>query len=117
MRPSTIPIFATGMFVGSLLTTGFLLGAGTWTANADPGPGTAITEDDPRWDCRTMGDHVCGPHNSNAVAPGLYNEGGLLATWPTVKTCANVGGDLYCDEAFLDPKFVRLVAPSWTGAA
>jgi len=20
-----------------------------------------ITEDDPRWDCHTMGNHVCGP--------------------------------------------------------
>lgn len=24
-------------------------------------PVTHITEDDPRWDCRRMGNHVCGP--------------------------------------------------------
>ena len=24
-------------------------------------PTTVITEDDPRWDCRTMGNQICGP--------------------------------------------------------
>lgn len=24
------------------------------------GPGNRITEDDPRWDCNTMGNHLCG---------------------------------------------------------
>ncbi|WP_263729976.1 hypothetical protein [Cellulomonas sp. SG140] len=24
-------------------------------------PSPRIEEDDPRWDCRTMGNHVCGP--------------------------------------------------------
>lgn len=31
--------------------------------------GNAITEDDPRWDCRTMGDKKCGP---NAPKPVYY---------------------------------------------
>ena len=36
-----------------------------------PGPGFAqrITEDDPRWDCRTMGNKICGP---NAPKPTIY---------------------------------------------
>jgi hypothetical protein len=28
-----------------------------------------ITEDDPRWDCRTMGNKICGP---NAPKPAIY---------------------------------------------
>lgn len=28
-----------------------------------------ITEDDPRWDCRTMGNKICGP---NAKKPAIY---------------------------------------------
>lgn len=27
---------------------------------ADPHHGSRITEDDPRWNCRTMGNHECG---------------------------------------------------------
>ncbi|UJQ86323.1 hypothetical protein SEA_BONAMASSA_89 [Mycobacterium phage Bonamassa] len=27
----------------------------------DTGDGIVITEDDPRWDCRTMGNKICGP--------------------------------------------------------
>lgn len=113
-RPTAVT-FASGALIG--LALGMPVGALLAASPASAQPGTAITEDDPRWDCRTMGDHVCGPHNSNAAAPGLYNDGGLLASWPTIKTCANVGGDLYCDEAFVDPKFVTVVAPGWAGAA
>lgn len=25
-----------------------------------PGPAKALEEDDPNWDCRTMGNHICG---------------------------------------------------------
>jgi hypothetical protein len=31
-----------------------------------------IEEDDPRWDCRTMGDHYCGPGNDQGVPQGTY---------------------------------------------
>lgn len=31
-----------------------------------------IYEDDPRWDCRTMGNFVCGPANSQGVPMGHY---------------------------------------------
>lgn len=72
-----------------------------------------IQEDDPRWSCITMGDHVCGPHNSNAARPGLYSDGLLIATWPTVKTCSAIDGQLECFEQYVDPKFVQFVAPAW----
>jgi hypothetical protein len=31
--------------------------------------GTRISEDDPRWDCRTMGNRICGP---GAKKPAIY---------------------------------------------
>jgi len=70
---------------------------------APAAPADPVQEDDPEWFCVTMGDHVCGPHNANGVTPGLYADGVLVASWPTAKTCRNVGGDLLCDEAFLSP--------------
>jgi len=36
--------------------------------------GSAIEEDDPRWDCRTMGNRECGPGNAQGVPPGDYGE-------------------------------------------
>lgn len=33
-----------------------------------------IEEDDPRWDCRTMGNLECGPGNAQGVAPGDYGD-------------------------------------------
>jgi hypothetical protein len=36
----------------AMLTCGFIAGY-TW-------PKETITEDDPRWDCRTMGNGICG---------------------------------------------------------
>lgn len=41
-------------------------------------------EDTAKWDCRTMGNHVCGPGNPQHVRPGLYsarNNGRLIITW------------------------------------
>lgn len=34
-----------------------------------------IEEDDPRWDCRTMGNRVCGPDNAQDVPAGDYTNG------------------------------------------
>jgi hypothetical protein len=39
---------------------------------------------DTRWDCRKMGNHICGPGNPQRVKPGLYsgkNNGRLVITW------------------------------------
>lgn len=43
----------------------------------------AVPEDDSAWDCRTMGDRVCGPTNSSGVDAGCYNDSGtMVAPWP-----------------------------------
>ena len=36
--------------------------------------GIIIMEDDPRWDCRTMGNRICGPTNSQGVPAGGYSR-------------------------------------------
>ena len=33
-----------------------------------------IMEDDPRWDCRVMGNRVCGPTNMQGVPAGDYSR-------------------------------------------
>lgn len=60
----------------SLLLTGALaLGSMACSqSKAQPAPTSPasqerITEDDPRWDCRTMGNKICGP---NAKKPAIY---------------------------------------------
>lgn len=50
-----------------------------------------IAEDNPKWDCRTMGNHVCGPDNGNHWA-GLYFTDGdgvrLVKPWLNDQTSA-----------------------------
>ena len=42
-----------------------------------------VLEDDPSWSCVDMGNHICGPGNSNGVPAGRYDEGGVLVdVWP-----------------------------------
>ena len=36
--------------------------------------GIIIYEDDPRWDCRVMGNRVCGPTNVQGVPAGDYSR-------------------------------------------
>lgn len=33
-----------------------------------------IEEDSPQWECRTMGNLVCGPGNAQGVTPGNYSD-------------------------------------------
>jgi hypothetical protein len=36
---------------------------------------TVVTEEDsPQWECRTMGNLVCGPGNAQGVTPGDYSD-------------------------------------------
>lgn len=44
-------------------------------------PVSQIQEDDPAWDCRVMGDAVCGPTNVQGVPAGLYRDGQLVTAW------------------------------------
>ena len=42
-----------------------------------------IVEDSVGWDCRTDGNRICGPDNSNALPAGCYNDAAaLVAPWP-----------------------------------
>lgn len=66
--------FGAGLFVGVLLG----IPAGAAIAPAESAP---IQEDDPGWDCRSMGDRVCGPTNVQGVPAGLYRGGQLVAVW------------------------------------
>lgn len=44
---------------------------GTGGNHPEPGPGDRITEDDPRWDCATMGNRICGPGRPSDIGPTL----------------------------------------------
>lgn len=66
--------------VGVLLTAAIgvpLAGPTIAIAHAQP----AIQEDDPRWDCRTMGDLECGPTNAQGVPASRYQAGVLVQAW------------------------------------
>lgn len=41
----------------------------------------AITEDDPGFDCRTQGNHICGPHAPGGHEAGCYRGGHLIIAW------------------------------------
>lgn len=72
--------------VGALLTAAIGVPlAGPTLAVAYATPAGQIQEDDPRWDCRTMGDLVCGPTNSQGVAAGRYEAGALVEVWATAR--------------------------------
>jgi hypothetical protein len=65
------------LLIGALIGA-VVMGALTYQANMRSlqalasSTSTRIWEDDPRWDCRTMGNHYCGPDNSQGVPPGTY---------------------------------------------
>ena len=40
-----------------------------------------VTEDDPAFDCTTMGNYICGPTNRQAAIPGRYSYGLLVEPW------------------------------------
>jgi hypothetical protein len=40
-----------------------------------------VSDDDPRFDCRTGGNRTCGPDNPQHVTPGCYWAGQLLVAW------------------------------------
>jgi hypothetical protein len=48
------------------------LGVTHGTAVAEPAP--VIEEDSPLFDCRTMGNRICGAGNVQGVAPGFYGD-------------------------------------------
>ncbi|AGT12798.1 hypothetical protein PHELEMICH_61 [Mycobacterium phage Phelemich] len=103
-----IVIFAAGAFIGVAL--GMPLGLAVATPKETSAPSSAYTtpttvvqttinEDDPAWDCRTMGNRVCGPLTPT---PGCWDEHGkLVGIWPchVVVDPATGQGDVYAGLA------------------
>ena len=48
------------IIIGCLLLAAILILTASKPRSHQPTPTTVITEDDPRWDCRTMGNQICG---------------------------------------------------------
>lgn len=40
-----------------------------------------LQEDDPGWNCATMGNHVCGPGNTEHLPAGCYDDAMLVLPW------------------------------------
>lgn len=70
--------------VGVLATVAIgvpLAGPTITIAHADPAG--QVQEDDPGWDCVSMGNRICGPTNVQGVTAGCYNDqAALVAAWP-----------------------------------
>lgn len=64
-----------------LASAAIALSVSPMAVTAKASPAGQIQEDDPGWDCRTMGDLVCGPTNSQGVTAGRYSAGVLVQGW------------------------------------
>lgn len=64
-------LYALAAVLGALTLGGVVHTVTTTSTPLTPPHHTRITEDDPRWDCRVMGNHLCGP-DSRARAGGGY---------------------------------------------
>lgn len=76
--------YAVASFMAALVGMGvtfMLMGAQPPPIEPKPATGLVITEDDPRWDCTTMGNQVCGPGNDDGARPGFYLDGQWVAPW------------------------------------
>ena len=84
---------AAGILIGAAI--GVPIGPAIITAHAAP----AIQEDDPGWDCVSMGNRVCGPTNSQGIEAGCYNDAAqLVAPWPChVVVNPDGSSDAYAD--------------------
>lgn len=58
---------------GSFLLAG-ATGSITGVARADVPPPATPSDDSPLFDCRTMGNRICGADNDQNVAPGCYDD-------------------------------------------
>lgn len=46
----------------------------------------AKTEDSPGWDCRTQGNHICGPHAPGGHEAGCYRDGVRVIAWSNYRS-------------------------------
>lgn len=74
-----LPAYSVAFVVGLLVAVVTLTPGQTEPAHV--AQAAIVQEDSPAWDCRTMGNHLCGPGNSNGVVPGFYQDGKLYADW------------------------------------
>ena len=84
-QPRTIALVVVKAALGAGLALGFAA-APHGTAHAEPAP--VIEEDSPQWDCRTMGNLICGTDNAQGVTPGGYSNPNC---WPGAIYCPPVG--------------------------
>ena len=57
----------------AILSAGIALtGAAALRGEFSAPTSAVITEDDARWDCRTMGNRICGADNAQGVPAGDY---------------------------------------------
>ena len=63
---------ATALLSAGIALTGAAVLRGEFSAPTTAG--TVILEDDHRWDCRTMGNLICGAGNAQGVPAGDYSR-------------------------------------------
>ena len=104
------------IILGTLAGSSLILGGANLAVyhNKTDAPQERIEEDDPRWDCRTMGNKICGPTNAAA-----YDAGQSLAERflnddevhdNLIEQCEGVQNDPFCDAVheYQDRRIVRL---------
>lgn len=81
--------------IGALASFGAMLLA--YPEADQPASYQSVVEDDPAWDCTTMGNRICGPSNAQGAVAGCFDEGGVLvAPWPcTVVVNPDGSADVY----------------------
>ena len=74
---------AAAMFIVSATFVGMGASNAYPTPSVDDTPIVNVMEDNPNWDCVTMGNRVCGPDNVDDVPAGCYNDNEeMVAPWP-----------------------------------
>lgn len=74
---------AAAMFIVSATFVGMGASNAYPTPVIEDTPIVNVMEDDPNWDCVTMGNRVCGVNNTQGVVAGCYNDNEeLVAPWP-----------------------------------
>ena len=73
---------AAAMFIVSATFVGMGASNAYPTPSVDDTP-IVVNEDDPGWNCATMGNRVCGVGNAEGVPAGCYNHNEeMVAPWP-----------------------------------
>ena len=71
---NAIALVSSAWILGGTLAGGLVLGPAVHAAPTTSATSAACEEDQPCWDCRTMGNLECGPGNAQGVPAGDYGE-------------------------------------------